>query len=223
MNIFTLTSYATRYFSKLNIQFKDKSNFMKLISYILFFNREFMTSYTTTIGETIYFPKENYIRIRYISSIIILLHELVHVFDSNRLSNPIYSFLYLFPQSLIIFTIPIFFFSWKIALIASILCLLPFPAYFRMQFEKRAYLASLYVIYKLSIKFNFNIDLDRHSNSFIKNFKNSSYYFMWIFSDINKQFSDALIKIKANKHPYDSAIFDILDDLISQVKSITNS
>ena len=112
-----------------------------------------MTKYTTTIGSTIYFPNEKYIRTRPLSSITIFLHELVHIYDSKRLSNILYSFLYLLPISLLPFTLLLFIYSWKIALVLSILCLIPLPAYFRMYFERRAYMASLYVINALATKF----------------------------------------------------------------------
>lgn len=216
MNIIDLSDYSKKYFPKLDIRFKDKSLFMKILGYLLFFNSKFMTDYTTTIGSSVYFPKESYIKLRPLSSTIILLHELVHIFDSDRFSKILYGFLYLFPQSLLIFTLPLFIFNWKVALVSSIICLLPLPAYFRMYFEKRAYFVSLYVINALSKKFNFNATLDKHVEFFISNFKDSSYYYMWWFSSIDKQFAIAKEKIIAGKRPFESKIFNILDDLINK-------
>ena len=37
---------------------KGTSTFMKLLGYLLFFNKEFMSSYTTTIGSNMYTPTE---------------------------------------------------------------------------------------------------------------------------------------------------------------------
>lgn len=212
-----------KYFS-IRIRFKCDSFLMLILSYILFFNKTFMTKYTTTIGSTIYFPNEKYIRTRPLSSITIFLHELVHIYDSKRLSNILYSFLYLLPISLLPFTLLLFIYSWKIALVLSILCLIPLPAYFRMYFERRAYMASLYVINALATKFNFNPYLEKNSDSFISQFKGSSYYFMWVFPNINKQFADAVIKIKNGERPYkDDKLFDMLDQLISKVETISQT
>ena len=40
-----------------SIKYKDNSWFMKVLSKILFFNKKFMTRFTTTIGKTVYFPR----------------------------------------------------------------------------------------------------------------------------------------------------------------------
>jgi len=213
-----LISAAQVHFPNLKVKYKDSSNFMKLLSYILFFNKRFMTGYTTTIGSSIYFPNEKFIKSRPNSAITIFLHELVHIYDSKRFNMFVYSFLYLFPISLLLIALPLFFFSWKIALVLAILSLLPFPAYFRMYFERRAYMVSLYAIQKLSEKMSFDPHLDKAKNSFISEFKSSSYYFMWIFPGINKDFDAAVIKIRAGKRPYEDPILDIIDDLINRIE-----
>jgi hypothetical protein len=220
MNIDNLITDAKTYFPNLKVQYKDSSSFMKLLGYILFFNKRFMTSYTTTIGSTIYFPNEKFITSRPNSAITIFLHELVHVHDANRFNKFIYSLLYLFPITLLLVAIPLFFISWEIALVLAVLSLCPLPAYFRMYFERRAYMVSLYAIQKLSEKKNFNSHLDKSKDYFISEFKSSSYYFMWIFPNINKQFDDAVANIKANKHPYEDPIFKIIDDLINRIEII---
>jgi ABC-type multidrug transport system fused ATPase/permease subunit len=209
---------ATKYFPTLKIKYKDSSFFMKLLSYILFFNKVFMTKYTTTIGPTIYFPSEAFIKLRPISSLNILLHELTHINDSMKFGTFLYSFLYLFPISLFPFMLLFLIFSWKIALILIILCMLPLPAYFRMHFERRAYFVSLYVINSLSKKMDFNPFLEDNKKYFISQFKAPAYYFMWVFPNINKQFDEAVKKIKADKRPFEDSFFDIIDELISQIE-----
>jgi hypothetical protein len=52
-------------------------------------------------------------------------------------------------------------------------------------------------------------------DSYLENFSNYEYYFMWIFS-LKKEFGEALEKVKQLKRPYDDKIFDILDDLIEK-------
>jgi uncharacterized protein YihD (DUF1040 family) len=110
----------------------------------------------------------------------------------------------------------LFIISWKIILPLILLCLLPLPAYFRMYFEKRAYISSLYVIKKLADKHGFNAKLDLRKEDFLSQFKDASYYFMWVFPGLRKEFDDALIKIKDNKRPFEDKVFDILDYLIDK-------
>jgi ABC-type multidrug transport system fused ATPase/permease subunit len=137
---------SQKYFPHLQIKYKDQSFLMKLIGKLLFFNKTFMTDYTTTLGDTIYFPNEAFVKVRSISSTVILLHEIVHIKDSHKLTKLLFSLLYACPQILLLFFIPMLFISWKFALL-FLLFALPIPAFFRMYFEKRAYLSSLYAIH----------------------------------------------------------------------------
>ena len=215
-NFSGLIESTLKYFPKLQIKYKSESTLMKIIGKLLFFNKSFLTSYTTTIGSTIYFPNPNFVKARPISSTIILLHELVHLYDSKRFGNILFSFLYLTPQILALLSLPLFFISWKIAL-CFLLFAAPLPSYFRMYFEKRAYLVSLYVIYKLSSKLQFNSALETHKRYFLKQFKSPYYYFMWTFSNLDKDFNEALLKINKKERPFQDPVFDILDDFISQI------
>ena len=214
MSFQNLVTCAQKYFPDLQIKYKNESLFMKLLSKLLFFNKGFATSYTTTIGSTIYFPTEAFVKSRPISSIVVLLHELVHIKDSYKYTKPLFSFLYLTPQILFLVCLPLLLISWKIAIPLMLFFALPIPSFFRMHFEKRAYIASLYVLQKLSIRMNFNAELDKQKDYFLQQFKNSYYYYMWVFKNINKDFDYALIKIKSGERPYNDSVFDILDDLI---------
>jgi hypothetical protein len=189
---------------------------MQLIGKILFFNKRFMTSYITTIGSTVYFPSESDVNDNQTSSSITLLHELVHVHDAKQLSKPVFSILYLFPQILALLFLPLLLVSWKVAL-PFLLFAAPIPAFFRMRFEKRAYLVSLYVTNALSKKFHFNPALDNQKVNWENQFKGSAYYFMWPFSGLSKDFDQAVEKIKAGQRPYEDPVFDILDDLVTKV------
>lgn len=99
---------TNNYIPNIKIKYKDKSLLMKILSKLLFFNKDFMNKYTTTIGNTIYFPTENFINTYPISSISILLHECVHISDSRK--NPLFKFLYLTPQILFLLRLYIFIF-----------------------------------------------------------------------------------------------------------------
>jgi hypothetical protein len=208
---------AKKHFPKLKIKFKNESVFMKILGLLLFFNNGFMNSYSSTIGSTIYFPSKEVLEKKGYYGFASLFHELVHMWDSKN--NKLFKLLYLFPQILIIFTIPLLFiFSWKFVVPFIILFALPLPAYFRMKYEKRAYFVSLYTLYKISKrKKNYNIVLEDFKIGYISNFKNSNYYYMWIFDNINKDFDVAVDKIKNNKKPFDDKIINIVDDLIEKI------
>jgi len=217
MSFQDLVTAAQKYFPDLQIKYKDQSWFMKLVGTLLFFNKAFMTNYTTTIGSQVYFPTESFVKTRPVSAAVILLHELVHIKDAHKISKPLFGALYLSPQIFALLCLPLFLVSWKIALPLVLLFASPIPSYFRMYFEKRAYLTSLYSIYRLSKKLNFKPLLASQEKDFLSQFKGSFYYFMWPFGNLQKEFDDAVAKIQADQRPFEDPVFDIIDDLITQV------
>lgn len=217
MSFKDLVITAQTYFPDLKLKYKNQSWFMRLIGFLLFFNKSFMNNFTTTIGSKVYYPTESFVKARPVSAAVILLHELVHVKDAKRLSFPLFGFLYLFPQILSLFCLPLFLISWKIALPLVILFALPLPAFFRMYFEKKAYLTSLYAIYQLGKRMNFRPLLTEQKNDFLNHFKNSHYYFMWPFSNLQQEFDEAEAKIEVGQRPFEDPFFDIIDDLISKM------
>lgn len=207
---------AQEKFPDLKVKYKNESLLMKIISYILFFNKDFMTSYTTVIGSTIYYPNAEKISQRPITSVSNLLHELVHINDSKKYSRFLFTFMYLFPQILFPLFLLLAIFGGWFFIIPAVICLLPIPAPFRMIFEKRAYIISLYTLYKLGQKFGFDPKLEQHCESYLSYFKDSSYYFMWFF-DMNKEFDNCLFKIKNNERPFVDSFFDDLDEIIEKI------
>lgn len=207
---------VNKHFPEINLKFKDQSFIMKVLSVVLFFNTKFSSSYTTTIGNDIYFPNQSFINTRQVSSVVIILHEMMHVMQSKKLSKPLFGFLYLFPQILAPFCLPLLFvLTWKIVVPVFIFLLLPLPALFRAYFEKQAYMVSLYVINRLNNLNSYNIDIDSSCKFFLSQFKTSGYYFMYLFPNLDTQFSDALVKVKNNQRPYDHEVFDIIDDILN--------
>lgn len=207
---------VTKYFPQVKIGYKDQSTLTKLLGILLFFTPAFMVSETTTIGNTIYYPNVNYVNVHPATSFIILMHELIHVQDAQKITKPFFSLLYLLPQLLFLpILLLLLLISWKIAIPIALLFLLPLPAYFRMKFEKRAYMASLYTMNKLNIKSNYNININDQKNLFVQQFKNATYYFAWPFNEISGEFDMATQKILNGERPYDDPVFDILDEIIS--------
>ena len=218
MSFENLVIESKKHFPDLKIKYKNQSWFMKLIGFLFFFNKSFMTKYTTTIGSTVYFTDESNVKNRPVSSAITLLHELVHINDAHKVSKPLFGFLYLTPQILSLLLLPLLFvLNWYIILPLMLLFLLPIPSFFRMYYEKKAYITSLYVINTLSIKLNFKPLLASQEKQFLIQFKNASYYFMWPFSNLEKDFADAIEKIKKGERPFEDPIFNILDKLIAVV------
>lgn len=219
MSFQNLVTAAQEYFPKLKIKYKNHSWFMKLLSVVFFFSPGFMTRYTTTIGNTVYFPSKEFVQKHEVSSCIIVLHELVHLYDQKIMSKSLFLFTYLFPQILSpICLLLIFLLTWKIMLPLAIIFALPIPAVFRMYWEKRAYFSSFYVLQLLASKLKFNPHLKAQEHIFLRYFHDSSYYFMWPFKKaIRGQFDQALQLSKEGKRPYEDPVFDILDDLINKV------
>lgn len=212
MSLNKLVESSKKYFPDLKIEFKENSKLMKFFGK-LSLNKRFNEDYTTIIGSTVYFPNESFIKIRPVSSGIILLHELFHLNDSKKWTYPLFMFLYCSPQSFSLLCLPLLFISWKF-LFLLLLLLTPIPSFFRTYFEKRAYFSSMYVIYRLSKVMNFNHDLDIHRKYFVDQFKGNYYYYMFPFSTIDKSFSIAQDKITNGERPFEDPFFDVLDELV---------
>lgn len=218
MSFQELVIASRKYFPSLQIKYKNQSWWMRWLGKLLFFNPAFMTSYTTTFGHTIYYPDEKFLKTRSISSSVILLHELVHFYDRKRVSPFLFALSYLFPQILVpIFGMLMLAVTWKIMLPLMLICALPIPAVFRMYWERRAYLSSLYVMQLLGNRLHFNPHLKIQEKQFIECFHGSSYYFMWPFHDINEQFDKVVDKTLVAQRPFEDPVFDMLEDLVTKV------
>jgi len=126
---------------------KSSSKLMKAIGWLFGVTKispEFITQYITTIGDTVYYPDhmlENS-ESESESMVRVIAHETMHVADAKWLSKPLFSFLYLFPQSLAALSLLSFLAFWKLSFLwclLFLLCLAPIPAPFRYLFELRAY------------------------------------------------------------------------------------
>lgn len=97
---------------------KENSKLIKFINiFVGLFNKSFMNDYTTTIGRTVYIPK-NWDSMTKTKQIIILQHEKIHISQYEK-----YKLLFLF--SYIFFPLPILF------------------AYFRVVWEIEAYMVNI--------------------------------------------------------------------------------
>jgi hypothetical protein len=212
-----IVSKATAIYPDIQIKYKNESTFMKILGKIMFFNPGFMTQYTTTLGATVYFPNRQFVELAPVTSAVVFLHELTHIYDEKRLTAPLYTTIYSLPQTLFLLAAPILFFlvGWKFALL-SLLFLLPIPAYFRKNLEERAYTMQLYVLNQLNVKYNYNIDLENKVADFASQFKTSAYYWMWPFTSETDYFTDLVYKLKSGQKPnYEADLINMIDKILS--------
>lgn len=218
MDFLKLIETSKQYFPKLEVKYKTESIIMKLMRIILFFNFKFMT-YTTTIGNTVYLPSREVEDNKQMSRCAVFMHELVHIHDMQKLGffgKLLFSASYLFPQILVLLGIPMLLVSWKVA-IFFLLFLAPLPAYWRMKSERRAYFISLYVMRAFERKFKVNYQLEENKEYFIRQFTGPTYYFMWWFPGIRKQFDEALAKVERDEKPIDDPSLSFIDDILTKI------
>jgi len=199
-----------------DIKYKDESKFMKLLGMILFFNKNFSKSYLTTINNTIYLPNKQWLESKPISSISTILHELVHVSDKNKYGFLLFTFAYLFPQILLILSIPLIIISWKFIII-SLFLISPIPALGRAYLEYRAYCMTIYVLYVLTKQYGLNVDFSTLKSNIVNQFTSSSYYFMFPFKNIiNSKLNNVIENCLKNKHPFEDKIFIMADKILEK-------
>lgn len=81
-----------------SFKYKDESWMMKALGVILFFNKRFLSTYTTTLGSTIYFPNRAWVRDCPDDVALVVAHELTHVQDSRDQGQLAFAYSYLCPQ-----------------------------------------------------------------------------------------------------------------------------
>ena len=210
-----LVTKATTYFPDLQIKYKDTDPFMKFVGTLLFFNKSFSNDFVTTIGDTQYWPSQQFITDNPQACSEIFIHECTHMYDEKRLNSIVFKLGYLFPQLLALpMLLLLFVLTWKIVLPLVLLCVLPWPAPWRALFEQRAYFVSMYVGYKL-----YNWDPKAMGASFANYFSDSSYYFMMPFGE-QAQFATEAANVAAGNPSCASepALKAMVDDLISVAK-----
>lgn len=172
-------------YPKFKIKFKNESALMKTIGNLMFFNKSFMTNYTTTIGQTVYFSDRAKFETNPDAYFETLAHEYVHVFDYAK--HPVlFTLKYLFPQLLAlpsllfiafsVILIPLMIFSiislWWMLLLCPLIFLAPIPSPGRTEAELRGFGMSL------KVRKWENIFSESAFNFYTDAFTTSAYYFM---------------------------------------------
>jgi|TARA_R110002020_G_scaffold473291_1_gene702365 hypothetical protein len=189
---------------KFAIKRKSESLLMRLLSFILFFNKDFMTNYVSTIYPTIYVPDWwGFQKNREREEIEILAHEYVHLYDRKHMWW-LFNILYLSPQ---IFSLLAFGAFWNLSYLWFLLCLLPWPSPGRAWLEFRGYRMSLAIFYWNILKEDpenkekYYTFLEYYDITWIvKQFTGPAYYFMFPFkSYVERKFRKSLMNIRDNK------------------------
>ena len=193
-----LSSYIAKQIPGFEIRLKEGSFLMKLLSFVLFFNKFFMTRFVTTIYPIVYFPKAKLNDGDALGNMIILCHEYVHLRDRKKL-GPLFNILYLSPQIftlLALLAIP-FSLNW----LWCLLFLLPIPSPARAYFEFKAYKMSISVYY---------LHLNRlpPTEFYVQQFTSSNYYWMFpVQKFLTNKFNEHGKKLK--KKEYDELTVEI--------------
>jgi len=190
---------------------KEDSRLMKFLAIILFFNGDFMSRYTTTVGSTVYMPKDH------ISSgtrnLSTLAHEAQHVWDHNRWYGHIfYAVGYILPQVLalgaLLSLLAIWFSNWWLLALLSLVFLAPIPAPARMAIERRGYLMSLACEWWM-----YGRDGVSEYTWPVDNFASGDYYWMWPFrKGLVSWFVSELEQIKSGSYP--TPVFKVVHEFL---------
>lgn len=168
-----LVESVTVEFPDFKLVWKRDSTFMKAIDLglrILTFGqmRQFMTSFITTIGTTMY-VHSGWDTLTESEKMIVLRHERVHMRQSKRYGFLLFSFLYLF------FPLPLFL------------------SYFRAKFEKEAYEETLRAVRDYVPNWALVIQLPTFRESILKHFTTAEYAWMWPFRKSLERWYDGAV------------------------------
>ena len=166
-----LEQYIRSQISKFEIRDKKDSLMMRLLSRLLFFNKNFLANYVTTIYPKVYVPKLPWKEKDPISAMATLAHEYVHLKDRKRMGL-LFNFLYLFPQNLVFFSLLGIFNPWWYL---CLLCALPIPSPTRAWLEYRGYRMTMFVYEHFGAMRN----IDDFIDWIAEHFSNSTYYWMF--------------------------------------------
>lgn len=199
----------------INIVYKSESWLMRIISWVLFFNPNFMKGYATTIGNTVYLPDsakewpEEALQT-------LLAHEHIHVFDNQ--TDKLFKVKYLFPQIISLLALFVVPFSWWGLLF--LLFLAPLPAPWRKHYEVRGYTMSLaalhYILSKKSTPENEELmwqSLEKNAKYYDSVLKGSAYYWCWPWG-IEKELTEAIHSIRSGDIFKDGNVYSKARDAV---------
>lgn len=130
---------------KFEIRYKDESKSQKAIGKVMFFNKRYMTDFSTTLYPYVYFPTRQYVEDDYERAFFILAHEFVHLID-HRERGFWFTLSYALPQALGLLSLFAFGAFWNLWFLFFLLALgffAPIPSPWRTNWEVRGYTMNL--------------------------------------------------------------------------------
>lgn len=202
-----------------SINNKSESFIIKIISKILFFNKEF-SKYITTIGSKVYVP-DQWMDRHELETLPVICHEFRHLYDAKN--DKLFGIKYLMPQILAPLMLLFCFLNLYLGIGLFILFLLPLPAYYRMKFELYGYSMALFTSNELYLERKFSekerfIRLTKLAKSMNdEQFVGSAYYFMWIFG-VNKNFNKIIDEIISGDIKKTNDIYEVVSRALKASK-----
>lgn len=180
---FKLVSKMKENLPGFEIKYKNESSFMEKLGKVLFFNKSFMSQYTTTIGTTIYFPNREEVEAKPEDYLYILAHECVHAWDAHN-RPALFPLAYLFPQLLALLSLGAFFAfisSWFLLFLLFLIFLAPIPSPGRTWAEIRGYGMTC----KIKKWMEGHVD-EKYVDHITESFAGPAYYYMCPFKNYVK-------------------------------------
>lgn len=203
-----LVEYAHNEIPGFDIKYKDDSTFMKVLGFLSKpFNPRFMSDFTTTVGTTMYVPKNDFLYCQndYIE---VVAHELVHMRESQKNGSVLYFLRYFFPQILALlslFAIGGIWSPWFLFALVFVACLAPLPSPGRREIEMNGYVMSLCIRYWTTMQL-----LEPDFAGVAREFTGPAYYFMWPWrEEIIRELKMRAMDIRTNKVLGDSMFSEI--------------
>lgn len=179
-----LNEVTRKHAPEAKIVLKSESKLMRVIAWLVKpFNPNFLNTYITTIGTTIYVP-DNYFESGDITGALsVVAHETQHMIDSKKWGMLLFGAGYLFPQILALFSLLAFlaipFSGWWLL---ALLCLgfaVPIPAWFRYRIELNGYRTST-IFSKYVWRYD-ALGMNQMDNIVVQQLTSKWYYFAWPF------------------------------------------
>ncbi len=158
-------------------RFKDESFWQKILGFLMFWNRRYMTDFISTFFPFVYWPNRKSYTVDKRGSFKGLAHEWVHLLD-DRDHRGWFGFSYISVQVWAIVSVlallSIWFGLWFLFFLAGLLFLAPWPSPWRLKWEVRGYAMGLAIEYWTRGRIS-----DSHIEGVIEHMTGSGYYFTW--------------------------------------------
>lgn len=130
------------------IKYKNESKMQRFLSKLLFFNKEYMTEFTSVFRYKVFLPSREYVKKNPSKAFKVLAHEFVHLLDKKK--RPLlFGLLYSFPQNLFVLALSALSAIWigwpGLFGLVFLLALLPWKSRPRALLELRGYAMNLAV------------------------------------------------------------------------------